>query len=231
MNTLESLIDLVWPASCACCGAWGVDLCPSCDEQWRSPESLVVTPHHLGGRRVHAAHRFEGAVRTGVTAYKDTGRTCLRPSLVRSLRWAVADALTSAEAASVDQWMLIPVPSSSASRRRRGRAPLDEVAEGVLSGAHKVLRRGPVLRHRHHVRDQSGLGREARWANVSGAFEASRGSPSLEGMGVVIVDDVVTTGATLAAAAAAIGVLEPTVVHFAVVAARDNDCGQGRDDA
>ena len=89
--------------------------------------------------------------------------------------------------------LIVPIPLSFRGLRRRGYNQSMELARAY--GPRRVLRR---------IRDrgpQVGRGRSARFANVAGAFEVIA---PVEGASVVLVDDVVTTGATLAAAAAAL---------------------------
>jgi predicted amidophosphoribosyltransferase len=74
----------------------------------------------------------------------------------------------------------------------------------------------PVLVHARHVEDQSGLDTAARSANLAGALRVRR---RLDGLAVVVVDDVVTTGATLAEATRALTVAGGSVRGAAVVAA------------
>jgi predicted amidophosphoribosyltransferase len=105
--------------------------------------------------------------------------------------------------------MLVPVPSSRRSVRVRGHDPMLRVARVTAAvlrregGSVQVL---PVLRHRRRVADQSGLDTAARQANLAGSLHVPGGliSSFREGS-LVVVDDVVTTGATLCEAARALG--------------------------
>lgn len=109
--------------------------------------------------------------------------------------------------------VVVPVPSGPANRRHRGgdlvadlaRRAVGELRRQGLAGPGD-LRVLPVLRHRRRVADQAGLGVVERSRNLSGAlYLPDRWRPLVAGAGVLVVDDVVTTGASAAEAASALG--------------------------
>lgn len=185
-TVLESLRDawaVLFPVECAGCPAEDRSLCDVC----RAALQPDVTVRSVGGVRVHSGARYEGRVRRVILAFKEQGRTDVAAALSRPFAAAVAAALSAAPAAE-----LLPVPTSRAAYRRRGYDPVALLAS----------RAGPPLaRELVQVRGggtQKALGLEERAANRVGAFRARR---ALDGRRFIIVDDVVTSGATILEAA------------------------------
>lgn len=119
---------------------------------------------------------------------------------------------------------LVPVPSSRRAVAARGHDPVRRLA---LAAARELRRTGlparvlAVLRHRRLVADQAGLSARQRRTNLSGALEMVPGARRvLAGGETVLVDDLITTGASLAEAARAVRVQGQSVTAGAVVAFR-----------
>ncbi len=190
------LLDLVLPRECVGCRARGAALCATCAEP--RPTSVEVA-----GLPVSAASAYDGAVRTALLAYKERGRRDLAPPLRRLLAAAI-DALDRPDA------VLVPVPSAAAARRARGG---DHVARLLPRGR----RARNALRLARAVRDSAGLDIEARAANLAMALRGA--APPWPGAAAVVVDDIVTSGATLTEAVRALRAAGWTVSGAAVVAA------------
>ncbi|GLX04365.1 phosphoribosyltransferase family protein [Microbispora sp. NBRC 16548] len=209
-----ALLDLILPPRCAGCGAPGAPACPSCTaELLREPAPRSPDPPPPGLPDCWSATAYDGAARRMILACKERGRTALVPVLAAAVSACVA-AWAAGGGVRREVW-LVPVPSARAASRRRGHDPVRAVA---AAAARELCRRGrpaavaPLLRLCRRVADQAGLGSAERAVNLSGAFEvvpgpAARPRPSGRGLGavaVVLVDDVVTTGTTLAEAARAL---------------------------
>jgi predicted amidophosphoribosyltransferase len=202
---------LVWPIACAGCGRPDVGLCGTCRAVLSGPAFHVPMVGWPPGWGIWAASGYRGVPARLLIAWKERGRHDLTPALAGGL----AASLSACRRAQVGEswsepWLLVPVPSARGARRRRGR---DLVAE--LSGHAAAVRTagwpGPAprvvaaLHHVRKVRDQSELGRSGRRANLAGALAVRpRLRSSLLQRSCVVVDDIVTTGATAAEAARAL---------------------------
>ena len=131
--------------------------------------------------------------------------------------WRAADAMADAMrtlAPLTGRPVLIPIPLGARRRRRRGYNQSERLAAALATRVGGRVRED-LLARRRETPTQTALTPEERQANVAGAFVAAAAT---RGLAPVLVDDVFTTGATLAEAAVALlraGALEVHAVTFA----------------
>ena len=215
------------PVSCAGCGAPDVALCDGCRRRL-VPE--VVRVDLPGGLPVVAGLVYEFEVRGVVLAFKNGGRVrlaeTLAPALAAALescaRHATTDGGPAGDGSSVDASLLVvPVPASRRGRRRRGYDPVELVLRrlGLVAGVPVLV---PTVRAGG---GQKGRDRQQRLRGREGSLRATR---DLAGSLVVLVDDVVTTGATLLEARRAVEARGGLVVGAACLAATPLRSATGR---
>ena len=214
----QSVLDLALPAFCAGCGREGEPLCRRCrsplESRLRLPPGLALgLPANLPMplAQLEWCSPFSGTVRKALHRLKYDGEKRLAAPLGEALaaRW---------RAAGRGGDLLVPVPVHASRARQRGydQAVLLASAAAPLLGL--PWRR--LIERKEATRPQFELGRKARWANVGGAFGLAKGvaAPQLEGAWIVLVDDVVTTGATLLACSEALYAAGAVAVSAVTVA-------------
>jgi predicted amidophosphoribosyltransferase len=152
-----------------------------------------------------AAGAYAGPVRPAVAAFKEHGRAELAGPLGTALALAVAVHAALLPGRPV---LLVPLPPTRAALRARGRDPVRELAVAAvaeLRAAGVDAEQARLLARTGRVRDSAGLTVAQRRANLAGTVTA-RAARVPRGALLVVVDDVVTSGATLTQAAVALGV-------------------------
>ena len=222
--------DLLLGAVCPGCREPGWGLCLRCRTDLTARRPAVVRRAATSAPVTVACCTYDTLLSHLVTAHKDHGALGLAPVLAGRLALSVHALLRGCE------WLgpvvLVPVPSAAAAVRRRGNdatATLARLAARRLRPAHPVQVRR-LLVQRRGVQDQAGLDAAQRGANLSGALRLRRGPVRSwsDSAVMVLVDDVVTTGSSLAEAARALQSAGLVVLGAATVAATpDPRTGRG----
>ncbi|MEE6179098.1 ComF family protein [Mycobacterium sp. 050134] len=186
------MLDLILPLECGGCGAPATRWCQACARELSVAADAphVVDPRVDPGVPVFALGRYAGARRAAILAMKERGRGDLLGPLAhalavgmhRLLTWGLVDAPLT----------VVPAPTRRSAARRRGGDPVTRLARAAVE-RHPDIVVVQALRMRALARDSVGLGTAARERNIAGRVVLRGPRPDGE---VVVVDDVVTTGAT-----------------------------------
>ncbi|MBR4986852.1 MAG: ComF family protein [Proteobacteria bacterium] len=214
IETLNALKHVLWPTRCAACDVLlpepDVLLCEDCSDAVQ-PAADFVCPDNI--ERACAVFRYEGAVQQMIAKWKyheDYGArhallACL-PAQLERLRECIPQ-----------NACIIPVPPHPKRLRERGFDPVWQFANEL----HKLLKRNDiptdfrddVLSRTRHTPHQASLSHDERMHNLDGAFHVADGFTADH---VVLIDDVVTTGAT--AATCALALKNAGIRHISFVA-------------
>jgi predicted amidophosphoribosyltransferase len=186
------MLDLVLPLECGGCGAPATRWCEACAAALTvgAGEPQVFTPRLDPRVPVFVLGRHAGSRRQAIVALKEHGRADLIPPLAyalaagshRLLSWGVLDLPLT----------VVPAPTRRLAARRRGGDPVTRMAT-VAVAAHPDIAVASALRLNGSARDSVGLGSAARQRNLAGRITVTGTMPRTE---VLVVDDIVTTGAT-----------------------------------
>lgn len=182
-RALSGALAFVLPVECAGCDAPDVALCPRCRAALR-PDPRT---RHLGALTVVSGLVWDGAAARVIRALKEDGRTGVARHLASALEAA-------ARHGGFGDALVVPVPTSPAAMRRRGYRVVELLVRRAGWRPHRALR---LVRR---TADQRALGRDERARNADGSMRAH----DVAGRRILLVDDVVTTGATLREAARAV---------------------------
>lgn len=216
----ERVLDWFYPPRCGVCRRFCEDfLCPDCRAQW-----VTIAPPYclwcgrpfdpraktsplcglcLQGRYqfdyARSAVRYEGIGRETVHAFKFHRRPQLAQPMGEAMAEVLLRALNADEGLLPEGWMrpdfLLPIPLHKRTQRERGynQAALLARAVGERTGFPVAEN---LLAQVREMKPQASLGEKERWENVKGAF-AVTDKEVVKGRIIVLVDDVMTTGATL----------------------------------
>jgi predicted amidophosphoribosyltransferase len=223
---IQGLSDLVFPKKCLICEEPGSNICIYC-LQSIVPASLSLK---VDGVEVKAGALYSDSTAALVVLAKEENSSDARSLLVELLYIALQAAISNFDFA---EYLLIPMPSSKKSNRRRGYKHSVSLTKSLLK---RILRDetndkkfyiGDLIDINRKTFDQSQLNAESRRKNLHEAFELAQSSESRKmlaprNQGLLLVDDVMTTGTTFKEAIRALRIegFEPSVALCACVSGK-----------
>jgi len=200
-SAVKNLAELIFPSRCIGCSQLGISICSSCRTSWH-PHIYLREVSVLGANYpVVSAVQYSPIASRVLLSAKESNITAadklLKDAISHSLNYFVKH---------FGGNTLVTIPSRSSASRKRGRNFLSEITEDVAKASpiNITVCKAQLLMHSRSVRDQSALNSKQRLANISGALAVpSKASANkIEGNigSLIIVDDLITTGATLAEA-------------------------------
>jgi predicted amidophosphoribosyltransferase len=221
---MKSLAELIFPSRCIGCSQLGISICSTCRKYWHP---------HLYKRGIKVLG-IEYPVVSSIEYSPIASRVLLRSKEANQI--AADLLLITAINHSLRYFIknygggdLVAIPSRISATRKRGRNFMQEITKSVANL--ESLESLEILHHQRAVRDQSQLNSQQRISNITGAFSTNLNLPTA-GRGntkpLIIVDDLVTTGATLAEAIRALRTAGFTVIG-AVTGAVANPYDKGVD--
>ncbi|GAA3202582.1 ComF family protein [Dactylosporangium siamense] len=215
---LADLLDLVLPATCAGCDEPATGpLCDPCRAALAAvhPGRTRPVPEPPGLPPAFALATYAGSLRRMLIQYKERNRHELTPVLGGLLARVVSVAVPGGPVT------IVPVPATAAAARRRFGDHIDRLAQdaaGVLRRRGVDARVSGLLRAVPKREDSAELSAADRALAARHAFAVRDRRPVVRGA-VVLVDDIITTGSTLAASAARLSAAGVRVDRVAVLAA------------
>ncbi|MGE5279558.1 MAG: ComF family protein [Deltaproteobacteria bacterium] len=197
-------LPLLPPTSCPCCGAPVKSV-----DDFTAGRCRNCRPAGAGFDRLHACFRYDATTRRLIHQFKYQGRAYLGRTLARLM-------LTVLHRESICFFdALVPIPLAGARLRERSFNQARVLAEGLAADTQVPVR--DLLVRVRETRAQARFDEAQRRSNVAGAFAAAP-QADVEGYRLLLVDDIVTTGATAHEAAAALkaaGAAHVAVAAFA----------------
>ena len=214
----SALTSLVFPKICIYCQVEFAPLCLKCQQFWLAP----VQWRYVKGLAVNSTLAYNAASSRIIIQAKESRNRVAQFWMARALSTALEKFELENSALSISHCLLVPIPSSKSAIRRRGGSFLHPILDKLVELQKQKngvrWRWKELLIHQKSVRDQSELSYTARQSNMAGAFRV-RSDELIEARPILLIDDVVTTGATLDSAFRALRERNLTVLGAATVCA------------
>jgi predicted amidophosphoribosyltransferase len=191
---MKSLSDLIFPSRCIGCFQLGISICSICRKGWHPHIYQRQLSVNMESFPVISAVQYSPIASRVLLSAKESNLLAADELVIAAISHSLHFFLKR-----FGPGDLIAIPSRKSATRKRGRNFLADITDSVA--ANTKLNSVDLLRHVRSVRDQSELNLQERNRNIAGALSSK---PNFGGNGnnapLIIVDDLITTGATLAEA-------------------------------
>lgn len=208
---MNSLAELIFPSRCVGCSQLGISICSLCRKSWHPHIYFREISVLNNSYPVISAVQYSPIASKVLLGAKESNLSAADTLLSSAITHALTFFIKNYGAGD-----LVGIPSRSAATRKRGRNFMIEISKSIAAA--QSIQSLDILQHTRTVRDQSQLDAQARTHNIAGAFCVSLNSSKSATLGntqpLIIVDDLITTGATLAEAIRAL-----TTAGYAVIGA------------
>jgi len=187
MRVLAELNTLLFPVRCYGCRDLGFAICSNCRKQW-NPHTYKSQVENI---TTFSAIPYSVVARNILLAAKEENQKAADQLVAKALHYSLENLFRS-----IPICAIVPIPSRPSSNRRRGRDFVSEIS--ILVAKDFGVAVLPILHHQRSVRDQSKLNIAGRQENLAMALAIKpeyHGNYSAEK--VVVLDDLLTTGATI----------------------------------
>ena len=192
MKIIEALLNLIFPPTCAICGAYGDEIfCQKCAERIKyTGRAAEKFPGEFSFDSARSIVVYEGPIKEAIHKLKFRNKKALADPLIE----LVTIYLDKNCRAFDDAQLVLPVPLFGSREKGRGYNQSVFFANAVSGYLNIELNENVLVRVRN-TKPQFELKRPDRFANVKDAFEIANGE-IVKGKNIVLVDDILTTGAT-----------------------------------
>jgi predicted amidophosphoribosyltransferase len=185
MKSIHALQEIIFPSRCLGCGQLGLEVCSSCRKSWH-PHIYRQWSQHLPTYPIYSAVTYSPIAGKVLLAAKENNLAIADQLIYKALSHSLTFSLRE-----IGGDFLVAIPSRKSVARTRGRQFIATLTSQL--SAETGLPAYENLEHTRRVRDQSSLDAKSRFDNLDGSMKSLN---FLSGRAIVI-DDLVTTGATL----------------------------------
>lgn len=187
MRLFSDFKYLLFPTRCFGCRELGYSICSQCRKLW-NPHPYLSKVSNL---MVYSAIPYSPVAKNILLAAKEQNIKSADQLVLIALRASLSELFQKHSSCA-----LVPIPSGRSSNRRRGRDFINEIATTVAKDFGVAVL--PLLEHHRNIRDQSKLNISGRHENLAMALSIKpQFHGNYSGENVVLLDDLVTTGATI----------------------------------